>query len=270
MRTNVKSEVMDEEINLPLPKSKMPSCWDDDMRINYLFSFIRPATVNPLDAETKIKFWSALIEDWCVHHKHPLITTEELMGIFQRGDRLPACLPAVMENMYRNGDLVTKSNFTYISSPQTWTGWTVDLLVKKPAVWAFNKVKDSVIKTSISEDIPFVHVAACKAIGKKLLLKHSNKLLELSDLAEQWGQSDLEQVLVLVHGLRQEGKAAIQEGSPTLVKLGDSHITDADIGIHTLKKNEQTLSKHLEQLEAEKQGAIEEARSFLAKNMRQA
>ena len=100
--------------------------------------------------------------------------------------------------------------------------------------------------------------------------RQSNKLLELSELAELWGQNDLEQVLVLVHGLRHERKAAIQEGSPTLIKLGDIHITDADIGIHTLKKNEKTLSRHLEQLEAEKQAAIEEARTFVAKNMRQA
>ena len=107
-------------------------------------------------------------------------------------------------------------------------------------------------------------------LGNKLISKHSNKLLELSELAELVGQSDLEQVIVLAHGLRQEGKAAIQEGSPTLIKLGAIQITDADIGIHTLKKNEQTLSRHLEQLEAEKQEAVEEARAFVAKNMRQA
>ena len=55
------------------------------------------------------------------------------------------------------------SQFTYISPNQTWTGWTVDLLVKKPAVWAFTKVKDSIIKTSpITEDTVLIHIAACK------------------------------------------------------------------------------------------------------------
>lgn len=272
MNTNLKSEVMAEENRLPLPKSKMPVCWDDDMKMNYLFSFIRPATVNPMDSETKMKFWSGLLEEWCLHHKRPAFTIGELMKTFQRDGSIPACLPAVIENMYRNGDLVTKSNFIYASPNKTWTSWTVDLLVKKPAVWAFTKVKDSIIKAStLPEDTVLVHVSACKTLGKKFIgSQHRNKLLELSELAEFWGQNDLEQVLVLVHGLRQDGKAAIQEGSPTLIKLGDPNITDIDIGIHTLKKNEQTLSRHLEQLEAEKQAAIEEARIFVAKNMRQA
>ena len=107
-------------------------------------------------------------------------------------------------------------------------------------------------------------------MGKQLLSEHNNKILELNDLAELCGQSDLEQVLVIAHGLRRERKAAIQEGSPTLIKLGHTQITESDIGVHTLEKNEQTLSRHVEQLEVEKQAAVQEARAFLAKNMRQA
>ena len=100
MSSNVKSEVIVDE-KLPLPKSKLPSCWDDDMKMNYLFSYIRPATVNPLDSEYKMKFWSALLEEWCSYHKHPIFTISELMNVFERNDRLPACLPEVVENLYR-------------------------------------------------------------------------------------------------------------------------------------------------------------------------
>lgn len=67
---------------------------------------------------------------------------------------------------YRRGLLVVQAEFTHIPPQQTWTGWTIDLLVKKPVVWLLNKVKDSVSKTEVvAEDTPYVHVAACMVGG---------------------------------------------------------------------------------------------------------
>jgi hypothetical protein len=67
---------------------------------------------------------------------------------------------------YRRGLLVVQAEFVHIPPQQTWTAWTIDLLVKKPVVWIFNKVKDSVIKTKeIAEDTVYVHVAACLVGG---------------------------------------------------------------------------------------------------------
>jgi hypothetical protein len=63
---------------------------------------------------------------------------------------------------YRKGLLVLQAEFVRTPPLQTWTAWTIDVLVKKPIVWVFNKVKDSVIKTKeIAEDTAYVHVAAC-------------------------------------------------------------------------------------------------------------
>ncbi|PSN54778.1 hypothetical protein C0J52_01998 [Blattella germanica] len=271
MQTSPKSEVKMTENVLPLPKSKLPECWTDDMRMNYLYSSIRPATVNPLDCESKMKFWSALLQDWCIHHSRPVFTLDDVKKAFLRNGRTPACLPSVLENMLKNGDLVAKSNYINDLSQQTWTAWTVDMLVKRPASWAFTKIKDTINKTPLlTSDTALVYVAACKIVSNNLISNHKEQLLELSELATLWGQQDLEQVLVLVHALRKEGKAAIQEGCPTLIKLGSPQITEVDIGVHALRKNEKTLTRHVEQLETEKQMAIQEARTYLAKNMRQA
>lgn len=97
-----------------------------------------------------------------------------------------------------------------------------------------------------------------------------NRLLELSELAVLYGQEDLEQLQVVVCGLCRQGKAAIKQGSTVLIKLGDPHISDLDVGVYTLQCNEQTLTRHIEQLEAEKQMAVQEARMYMAKNMKQA
>jgi hypothetical protein len=78
------------------------------------------------------------------------------------------------------------------------------------------------------------------------------------------------QLRVVVHGLCLQGKAAVKEGKSLLIKLGDRHICELDVGVYTLEHNEHTLTKHLEQLETEKQAAMQEAKMYVARNMRQA
>jgi charged multivesicular body protein 7 len=99
MVIKIESEV--DNAVLPLPKSKMPECWNDDMRMDYLFSHFRPHTVNPLDWESKMKFWTAILEVWCVENKKPIVTLSSLKNAFQRKGRLPVCLPTVIETMHR-------------------------------------------------------------------------------------------------------------------------------------------------------------------------
>lgn len=78
------------------------------------------------------------------------------------------------------------------------------------------------------------------------------------------------QLHVVVCGLCRQGKAAIKEGSDMIIKLGDPHISEIHLGVYTLKYNEQKLIRHLEQMEAEKQKMVQEARLFAGKNMRHA
>jgi hypothetical protein len=78
------------------------------------------------------------------------------------------------------------------------------------------------------------------------------------------------QLHVVVHELCRQGKAAIKEGNTLLVKLGDPHISELDIGVYTLEHNEQTLTRHIEELETEKRVAVREAKMCVSKNMRQA
>lgn len=272
MEIKVKNEVTGDNDALPLPKSKMPECWNDDMRMDYLFSHFRPHTVNPLDWESKMKFWTAILEVWCVHNNKPIFTVSSLKKAFQRKGRTPVCLSTVIETMHRNKLLAFQGEFVSVPPQQTWLAWAIDLLIKKPVTWTFNKVKNSVLGTKeAAEDVPYVHIAACKDLGKKLLASViHNRLLELSELASLCGEEDLVQLHVVVHELCRQGKAAIKEGNSLLVKLGDPHISKLDLGVYTLEHNEQTLTRHIEQLETEKRVAVQEAKMYVAKNMRQA
>jgi hypothetical protein len=65
--------------------------------------------------------------------------------------------------MYRNRLLVFHGEFVSVPPQQTWLAWAVDLLIKKPVIWTFNKLKNSVLGTKeAAEDVPYVHIAACK------------------------------------------------------------------------------------------------------------
>jgi hypothetical protein len=114
-------------------------------------------------------------------------------------------------------------------------------------------------------------LASLQDLGEKLLasVRH-DQLLELGDLASLCGQEDLMQLHVVVHELCLQRKAAIKEGKSLLIKLGEPHISELDLGVYTLEHNEHILTEHLEQLETEKQAAMQEAKMYVAKNMRQA
>jgi charged multivesicular body protein 7 len=101
MVIKVESEVATDNAVLPLPEGKMPECWNDDMRMDYLFSQFRPHTVNPLGWEAKMKFWTTVLEMWCVENKKPIFTLSSLKKAFQRKGKLPVCLPTVIETMHR-------------------------------------------------------------------------------------------------------------------------------------------------------------------------
>jgi hypothetical protein len=96
------------------------------------------------------------------------------------------------------------------------------------------------------------------------------QLLALTELAALYGQYDVVQLHVVVCGLCRQGKAALKEDSDVLIKLGNTLISEIDIGVYTLKCNEQKLIRHIEQMEAEKHKMVQEARVFAGKNMRHA
>lgn len=78
-----------------------PACWKDEERMNVLFAPFRSRTINPTAWDSKIKFWTELIEQWCRHHKKILISPIEFNNHFQRNGKIPTCLASVFEDLNR-------------------------------------------------------------------------------------------------------------------------------------------------------------------------
>lgn len=81
------------EITLPLE-------WDDDERMNFMFSdFKENRDVNTTDWDSKMDFWTALIEKSCKDRRTVCVNLQELNKIFKRKEKSPLGLATVIQSM---------------------------------------------------------------------------------------------------------------------------------------------------------------------------
>ncbi|KAI4458108.1 charged multivesicular body protein [Holotrichia oblita] len=262
-----------------LPPDKLPDCWNDESRINVLFAPFRDKSVNPKDWESKLEFWKNLIYIYCTHNHEYVFTYTELSKKFRKGGRSPACLGVVIEEMYKNGDIQTLNVFLQTPS-ESWSGWITDSFVKKPILWSFTKIKNSIIASDTN--ISYVHINAVESDSLKLLdkipLNMKNKVIELKTLAETLKFNDTQQLNILLHCLCCKRKLSMKTfqkkgNAITLVKFHSTNtakgISDRDVDIFTLQQSEETLLNDIEKLENQITKLISDTKEYLAKGQRQ-
>lgn len=266
-----------------IPEDKLPDCLKDEQRINVLFAPLRNRSVNPKDWDSKLSSWKSIIKIYCYTNNIYTFSVLQLKSVFIRNGRPPSCLNEVVNDMLKDGEIQLIDVFMTKTST-TWSGWAIDILVKRPLSWSFNKVKDKII--SPSSDQTFVHVEIIKIKCESLLAvipdKFKNKLISLKQLLFLLQDSLLvNNVKLLLHYLQNEHKIDItelensykEEPDRILIKFGDGSkvvlISERDIGIYMLEQNEQQLSKSIEILEDEILTCIKEAKVQLLKNHKQ-
>lgn len=132
-----------------LPEDFYPVCWQDDERMENLFAPFRLKSVNPVNYDSKMKFWKNLIKEYCQFRGNPVISLSELRMALQRQGKRPYCLDAVLAEQFAEGSIQPKQH--YMEAPLlTWSGWAVHKLVKAPLRWSYDVVKERVISTSNS------------------------------------------------------------------------------------------------------------------------
>lgn len=268
--------LMDENF---LPIDKLPECWNDDRRINVLFAPFRDKSVNPKDWESKLEFWKNLIYVYCTHNQEYVFTYPELAKKFKKDGRSPACLGVVIEEMYKNGDIQTLNVFLQ-TPPESWSEWITNSLVKKPILWSFTKIKNSIIASNTNTS--YVHINAAESDSLKLLDKvpptMKNKVIELKTLAETLKFNDTQQLNILLHCLNCKRKLSMKTiqkkgNTITLLKFHNADtangISDKDVDIFTLQQSEETLLNDIEKLENQITKLISDAKEYLAKGQRQ-
>ena len=148
-----------------------PLCWQDDERMENLFAPFREKSVNPVNYETKMKFWKNLIQEYCKIQSNPIVSLGQLRMAFQRKEKRPYCIDAVLEELIAEGLAKTKPQF--MEAPLlTWSGWAVHKLVKAPLRWSFDKVKERVVSVTANgncdENTEYVLIEVAKVNAIKL------------------------------------------------------------------------------------------------------
>lgn len=268
-----------------IPENKIPECLKDEQRINVLFAPLRSRSVNPKDWDSKISSWKLIIKAYCETNDIYTFSLSQLNNIFVRNDRPPSCLNEVINDMLSKRELQLVDIFLRKSN-STWSGWAMDILVKRPMLWSFNKVKDQIF-TRVNTDQTFIHLETIQSKSNNILVvipeKVKNKLISFKDLLFLLNKdtSQVENIKLLLHYLQNCQKVDItnlntknkEEGDTLLLKFGDGTevvpISEVDIGVYTLEQNEKSLSRNIELLEDEIHACIQEAKTHLSKNHRQ-
>nr|CAH7741053.1 unnamed protein product [Callosobruchus chinensis] len=264
-----------------IPHEKLPDVCRDEQRINVLFAPLRSDKVNPKDWETKISHWKILIRTYCEANKVYSFTLSTLSNVFIRNGRPPSCLKEVLEDMKYKGEIQLIEVFRRKNN-STWSGWATDILIKRPLLWTYNKLKESVAASN-TEEI-YVHLELVKTQSVELLQripeKLKNRVISLKQLMNLLGNNDnVENIKLLIHYLESTQQISVTINNEKdhleslLIKFGDGHkiapISDTDIGIHTLEKNEKILTEQLETLEDEVEHIVNEAKMHINKKHRQ-
>lgn len=184
----------------------------------------------------------------------------------------------------RNNEIIQETDF-FKEPCETWTAWSIDLFVKKPISWSFSKMKNYIVgQDKNNTEVRYVHLRIVRELGDVILSiteVRKEVLFPISELVEYCKSKTKKQisestVRLTLEWLRQRKKVTFRKSSnpnnELLVKISAqtaNEITEIEEGMYKLIKQENELIKEIELMEQEKLHIINEAKSYLGKELRQ-
>uniref|UniRef100_A0A336L5J9 CSON005229 protein n=1 Tax=Culicoides sonorensis TaxID=179676 RepID=A0A336L5J9_CULSO len=235
--------------------------WNDEHKMGNYYAEFRPYQLNPENYEGKMRFWKQLIKSYCEHKGSAEFSIIELKRAFKRKNVSPYCLPKVIDDMFDKQEIKLKEQFLEVPQ-QTWSGWAMNMLVKKPLKWGITKVKEQVM-TVRDETTSYVcsEVVSTQADTLHNLFEKSYDIVLSKD--EILKKVDKIQLSVLgadlaLHHLMCENRVWMETGDDgkTLCKFAApnskvSPITQLERSIYTLEETEKSLETIIDGIEKE-------------------
>ncbi|CAL1281849.1 unnamed protein product [Larinioides sclopetarius] len=266
-------------LELNFRRSDFPTDWNDNNRMNFLFSPFRERFVNPEGYDAKINFWINTITYLCLKSQSPVISNTALSAAFERNNRQPVCLDIVLDNMIRQGLIMRMDDFNKLEHEKGWLGWGFEMLVQKPVSWGFSSVH-SFLNSDKTEE-KFIVLSVVKDLASKILSRY-DELIEtkwtdnavfLEHLRQECRDICCETNFRLaVIQLQREKKASVFEEYGEKVikfrKLDEKKIeplSEVDKGVLSLKRARDTILEDMETLETSILSCQEEAKNLVQK-----
>ncbi|XP_013889028.1 charged multivesicular body protein 7 isoform X2 [Austrofundulus limnaeus] len=256
-------------------KMTLPPEWDDDERMNFLFSeFKENRDVNTTDWDSKMDFWTVLITKSCRERGSVLVNLQDLNKTFRRKEKSPLGLSTVLQSMARCGKIQRESEFA-ATVDCGWVSWSVGMLLVKPLKWTFSTLLGSsrvpleecfvvldLVKDKAAELLRVYQsseFSSCSVVSfQELCSLSSNICADESTLCMALLQLQKDkQVIVSLH----EGEKIVKFCQPGQDRV--SPLSDVDIGVYQLQCSEKLLGERVQKLSLEADRCKEDARTLL-------
>ncbi|KAH8378972.1 hypothetical protein KR009_002336 [Drosophila setifemur] len=269
---------------------KFPECWKDNAVMLQKFSMFRSRNWDTQEYDEKMIFWRELIANYLKFFGRPVFSLRDLQLQLMRGDRLPACLDTVVLELQREKQIRSYSEFEQ-DPANSWRGWLVNSLVKRPLTWSWYKLKHSIVAEDLEAStlVEWIHLdvlnSTCDLIQKNVLPDSAGKLMHFeafknlckSQQIRIHSDKDLCVCLLALNVRQVVGlEFKIEKGIRQihLVKIpkkqgDDLNISKEDHAVHNLQNTQAQLLKQLEDLEEDIKLNDNKARQYMVENKRQ-
>ncbi|CAD6239023.1 GSCOCG00008608001-RA-CDS [Cotesia congregata] len=267
----------------PLPTQNMPDSWFKDEQMNAMFAEFRNRSVNPQDWDSKYKFWQELISKWLSFNNKCCFTIIDLKSTFKRKGCTPLCLNTVIEELYRNREIVTENEF--LQDQKTWGSWLVDTVVKKPVVWSFSKLKNYfVTNVPVNSETRYVHLKTVKGLAETILSLSSDKkpiILTVQQITEKCriaynnnnlSEENVKLALIWIGRLKSSQLSNRNNNAwNSLLKISPdsiSNLTESEEGLYKIQESEKVILKRIEELEIERNDVLAKVKSYINRGLK--
>lgn len=264
-------------------KTWLPSDWNDDDRMNFMFSaFTESRDVNPKHWDSKLHFWSKAILENCKYHGDIHIDLVTLKRRFARNGLTPLGLNVVLREMLQQGKLERKQDFLNCN-PEGWMPWFYGL-AKSSFWWSARTVLGGSGDDNVKVDEQFVLADVAKENAAWVLDKHyscvecdtTDHIIPWNVLKTRCKKFDDEALEIVMASLQRQGKAVLfitPEGEKVVkfARKGEQKVTavsDNDVDIVKLRKTVASLTLQVNKLSNEVENCRLQAASFAKEGSR--
>ncbi|ULU05546.1 hypothetical protein L3Y34_017894 [Caenorhabditis briggsae] len=248
--------------------SYLPEEWVDDVKMNGLMSVMKERIVNKADYDRKMRFWTDTIRSSCIGEKNAVFDILTLKKRFRRKDKIPASLNVVLDNLKKQGDVITVGEWRDRHSG--WVGWGIS----KTRGWMFG---------GSSDYEQLLHLPTVKTLGQELLTIYNDELRsevdctgEVVTYKEMFERakhiiSTSETFDIVLDHLSDTGEVTVgnTKNGEKVLKFKDHgsedpvKFTEADASVVDIRKAMTKLDREIQQLEQKVKKYDEQCRSCL-------
>ena len=212
--------------------------WRDEERMGFMFGKLRHKELNPVSWQSKVSFWTKLIEKWCSREQKSSFRLSELKVAFQRDGRSPECLEDILVEGEKSGMFMETGRYiAWLQSKDSWGSWVKSmswLAAQSLKVQLVGSSSSQFTVPSLAEDLamkmltqirdtqPFISTDGSKFLLKEGLFTNNEdknqifEFLRMRKVVEVCSVNNVEFVKV---PLMRDSKVVVEDGDIVLIKI---------------------------------------------------